>query len=109
MSAQVSPKDLVEMLNHMFKRFDKLSMENGVEKIKTIGDCYMAATGLPVPNANHALAMARFALAMLKDVADGYVRSPANGQSISVRVGIHSGNCVAGVIGHKKFAYDVWG
>eukprot|EP00933_Yihiella_yeosuensis_P026902 TRINITY_DN20883_c0_g1_i1.p1 TRINITY_DN20883_c0_g1~~TRINITY_DN20883_c0_g1_i1.p1 ORF type:complete len:409 (+),score=69.22 TRINITY_DN20883_c0_g1_i1:167-1228(+) len=109
MSAQVSAQALVECLNHMFQRIDALAEKNGAEKIKTIGDCYMAAAGLPVPNPNHAQTMARFGLGMLELMASGELKNPATGENIQIRAGIHSGPAVAGVIGTKKFAYDVWG
>lgn len=109
MSAQITPVRLVQLLNHMFQRFDELAQQNEVEKIKTIGDCYMAAAGLPMPNENHAKTMARFGLQMLEVVGMGNLRNPATDLPIQVRVGMHSGPCVAGIIGHKKFAYDIWG
>lgn len=109
MSAQISPKVLVALLNKMFHRIDSIAERNGVEKIKTIGDCYMAAAGLPLENPDHAKTMARFGLQMLELVESGELRNPATDVPIQVRVGIHSGPCVAGVIGHKKFAYDIWG
>lgn len=109
MSAQISPKVLVALLNKMFHRIDSIAERNGVEKIKTIGDCYMAAAGLPLENPDHAKTMARFGLQMLDLVESGELRNPATNEPIQVRVGIHSGPCVAGVIGHKKFAYDIWG
>merc|ERR1712118_348544 len=93
----------------MFSKFDALAEQNDVEKIKTIGDCYMAAAGLPRANPAHAQTMARFGLQMLGIVASGTLRNPVSNVPIRVRVGIHSGPCVAGVIGHYKFAYDIWG
>lgn len=109
MSAMIDPTDLVALLNQMFTAFDEIAVANGVEKIKTIGDCYMAATGVPIAMKLHAKAMARFGLQMLQKVADGSLINPNSGEPIQVRVGMHSGACVAGVIGHKKFAYDIWG
>lgn len=109
MSAQISPVTLVHLLNKMFQRFDELAQDNDVEKIKTIGDCYMAAAGLPMVNENHAKTMARFGLQMLQVVGEGSLRNPVTNEPIQVRVGMHSGPCVAGIIGHKKFAYDIWG
>lgn len=109
MSAQISPQVLVELLDSMFLKFDDLAVKNGAEKIKTIGDCYMAAAGLPLCSPDHAKTMARFGLQMLELVSSGQMRNPATYEPIRVRVGIHSGPCVAGVIGHKKFAYDIWG
>lgn len=109
MSSQVSPPVLLDLLNSMFNIIDCLAEAHGIEKIKTIGDCYMAAAGLPLPNPHHAQMMARFGLEMLRSISAGHLRNPATQESIKVRVGIHSGPCVAGVIGHRKFAYDVWG
>eukprot|EP00933_Yihiella_yeosuensis_P042678 TRINITY_DN3732_c0_g4_i1.p1 TRINITY_DN3732_c0_g4~~TRINITY_DN3732_c0_g4_i1.p1 ORF type:complete len:511 (+),score=86.05 TRINITY_DN3732_c0_g4_i1:36-1535(+) len=109
MSAQITPATLVDLLNRMFQDVDALAEQNGIEKIKTIGDCYMAASGLPVANPLHAQAMARFGLQMLDYIDSGVLRNPATGQKIQVRCGIHSGPCVAGVIGQNKFYYDVWG
>lgn len=109
MSSQITPSTLVALLNRMFQGLDAIAEKNGVEKIKTIGDCYMAASGLPVVNPLHAQAMARFGLQMLEFISAGTLRNPATGQMIQVRIGIHSGPCVAGVIGHQKFFYDVWG
>jgi class 3 adenylate cyclase len=109
MSAMVDPEELVELLNRMFLRFDDLAERNTIEKIKTIGDCYMGAAGLPVENPHHAKTMARFALQMLVAMRSGEFKNPKTKEDLRVRVGIHSGPCVAGVIGHKKFAYDVWG
>jgi len=86
-----------------------------VEKIKTIGDCYMAAVGLPEQNPMHAKAMAKFGLRLVectKQGGDGRGKRfvhPATGLPVRIRVGLHSGSCVAGVIGKRKFAFDVWG
>lgn len=109
MSATISPLELVKLLNFMFHEVDDIAVKNGVEKIKTIGDCYMAATGLPVPNPQHAQAMARFGLEVLDLVDSGVLINPTTKEKIRVRAGMHSGPCVAGVIGFKKFCYDVWG
>lgn len=109
MSAMIDPPTLVALLNQMFTAFDEIAIQNGVEKIKTIGDCYMAATGVPLNMRQHAKAMARFGLQMLAKVKEGTFVNPKTGEPIQVRVGMHSGPCVAGVIGHKKFAYDIWG
>lgn len=109
MSAQISPEELVKLLNRMFLKFDDIASALGVEKIKTIGDCYMAAAGLPNEDPNHAVTMARFGLQMLAAMEIGIFRNPASGEPVRVRAGIHSGPAVAGVLGYKKFAYDLWG
>jgi adenylate cyclase len=98
--------DLVRMLNGLFSEFDRLAIEHGVEKIKTVGDNYMLAGGLPDPHADHACAVAGMAVAMLAAVES---TSRAFGVPLEMRIGIHSGEVVAGVIGTHKFVYDVWG
>jgi len=109
MSSKISATALVELLNEMFIRLDLLAAEAGIEKIKTVGDCYMAAAGLPEVTTDHAKVMARFGLDLLEIMASGAIRNPVTSEPVQMRVGLHSGPCVAGVIGHKKFAYDVWG
>jgi adenylate cyclase len=96
----------VEMLNHLVRGFDRLAAEHGVEKIKTIGDAYMAVCGLPEPAPDHAARLARMALAM-RDAA----RETAErfGVELTLRIGIATGAVMAGVIGSRKFSYDVWG
>jgi class 3 adenylate cyclase len=106
LSAKMSPSKLVEMLNEVFSRFDALTEKHGLEKIKTIGDSYMAVAGVPVPRKDHAAAVARMALEM-REVMSG--SSTPTGEPLRIRIGINSGPVVAGVIGTKKFAYDLWG
>ncbi|MGE5184498.1 MAG: adenylate/guanylate cyclase domain-containing protein [Acidobacteriota bacterium] len=106
LSASKPPEQVVEMLNELFCRFDDLAGELGLEKIKTIGDCYMVAGGLPEPRPDHAEAVAKMGLAML-DVVRAF--STRTGEPLNVRIGIHSGPVVAGVIGRRKFIYDMWG
>jgi adenylate cyclase len=96
---------LVKLLNEIFSTFDRLAERHGAEKIKTIGDAYMAALGIPEPRADHAEAAARLALDMLASLRS--LREEA--VPVSVRIGLHCGPVVAGVIGERKFAYDVWG
>jgi len=105
-SRDVDPQAIVELLDEVFSAFDHLAVEAGVEKIKTIGDAYMAVAGVPEPRADHADAIARVALAMESSFATLAVdrRIP-----LGLRIGIHSGPVVAGVIGHQKFSYDLWG
>ncbi|MSR27005.1 MAG: response regulator [Planctomycetaceae bacterium] len=106
MSRKTSPADLVSMLNQIFTAFDHIVEEHGVEKIKTIGDCYMLVGGIPLQRDDHAAAVAECALEMIAAL-EGINR--ANGTELQMRVGIHTGPVVAGVIGKIKFTYDLWG
>jgi class 3 adenylate cyclase len=106
LSSRIAPEELVSMLNELFSEFDKLAEKHGLEKIKTIGDAYMVVAGIPMPVANHAQAITRMALDMLK-VID--VFSVKHKSDLTIRIGIHTGPVVAGVIGQKKFIYDLWG
>lgn len=106
LSARLSPIELVELLNEIFSQFDRLVGNFGLEKIKTIGDAYMIASGLPIPRKDHAEAMADMALAMHQSM-QSFQRQ--NGESFQMRIGINTGAAVAGVIGQKKFIYDLWG
>jgi PAS domain S-box-containing protein len=105
-AAARSPLEVVERLNGIFSCFDRLAEVYGLEKIKTIGDAYMAVGGLPVPREDHAAAVADMALAMQRAIGD--YRKP-DGSPFQVRIGIHAGSAVAGTIGLKKFIYDLWG
>jgi PAS domain S-box-containing protein len=105
-STRVSAVELVRLLNQIFSAFDQLAEKFGLEKIKTIGDEYMAASGLPLPRPDHIEAAAEMALAMQQVVQQFKYNS---GDPIQLRIGIHTGPVVAGVIGKKKFAYDLWG
>jgi adenylate cyclase len=106
MSAHTSPEALVTMLNELFSAFDRLAEKHGLEKIKTIGDAYMVVSGIPTPRDDHAVALAKMALDMLAAV-DAYAAT--HHTDLSIRVGIQSGPVIAGVIGEKKFIYDLWG
>ena len=105
-SATRSPEDVVDFLNKIFSRFDQLTAKRGLEKIKTIGDAYMVAAGLPAPRKDHAHIIADMALAKQAAVAD---LSDQMGETVDLRIGIHSGPAIAGVIGTSKVFYDVWG
>ena len=106
LSASTTPEQLVTMLDELFSRFDRLAEAHGLEKIKTIGDAYMVVAGIPQPHAEHAAAIARMGLDMLAAVADYAQRT---GAPLAIRIGVHTGPVVAGVIGQKKFIYDLWG
>jgi class 3 adenylate cyclase len=105
-SRQVRPAQVVATLNELFSAFDELAQRHGLEKIKTIGDAYMVAGGLPQPRPDHAEAVAELALAMQAEVAR---RADPSGQPLQVRIGIDTGPVEAGVIGTAKFSYDLWG
>ena len=105
MSETMSPTELVELLNEVFSYFDSLVDKYRLEKIKTIGDCYMVASGVPRECADHAQVLLRMALEMRDYVG----RHEFKGRKLTFRMGINSGPVVAGVIGHKKFIYDLWG
>ena len=106
LSSRLSAKDLVRLLNGLFSEFDRLALDLGVEKIKTVGDAYMLAGGLPEPRTDHAHAVADMALAMIEAVKRANCDLPT---PLQMRIGIHSGDVVAGVIGTHKFVYDIWG
>jgi class 3 adenylate cyclase len=97
---------LLQVLNDVFSRFDRIADERGLEKIKTIGDAYMVAAGLPVPVSDHTVRAAHMAVDMLEAMEDFNLHSP---HKLSVRIGIDTGAAVAGVIGRRKFLYDIWG
>ena len=106
LSEQISPTALVELLNRMFSAFDVLAEKHSLEKIKTIGDSYMVVGGLPMLRPDHAEAIAEMALDMISEI----VRfNAANNEAFNIRIGINTGPVVAGVIGIKKFIYDLWG
>jgi guanylate cyclase len=105
MAATMTPLRLVELLNEVFQCFDELVEKYDLEKIKTIGDCYMVASGVPRARADHAQAIVQLALDMQQAVAG----NDFCGRHLGFRIGINSGPVVAGVIGRKKFSYDLWG
>jgi class 3 adenylate cyclase len=106
----LSPQELVNELNHCFTLFDNLVTKNQMEKIKTVGDSYIAVSGLPAERANHAEIAVDTALDMMEVIEKyGEDRRKANKPYFQFRAGIHSGPLVAGIVGIKKFAYDIWG
>jgi class 3 adenylate cyclase len=110
MSETLSPKDLVSDLHECFSAFDHICQKHGMEKIKTIGDAYMAAGGLPSVNTTHAVDAIKAALEMRDFVAQGKARKQAAGLPFfEIRIGVHTGPVVAGIVGIKKFQYDIWG
>lgn len=103
---RISPEELVSLLSDLFSRFDRLASRHRVEKIKTIGDCYLVVGGLPGGDENHLDAVADMALAMMDEIA---ALNRERRLGLSLRIGLNSGPVVAGVIGRNKFAYDLWG
>jgi len=106
MSSQKSAGDLVKLLNDLFSRFDQRAESLGLEKIKTIGDAYMAVGGLPIPRSDHADICAEMALGMFDDLVAFNQQYDAE---LAMRIGLNTGPVVAGVIGFTKFSYDLWG
>ena len=107
LSSRLDAREVVELLDRLFTSFDELVDRHGVEKIKTIGDCYMVAAGVPRPRPDHAHALARLALE-LRECARNCLPEGA-GRDLRLRIGISSGPVVAGVIGRRRFLYDLWG
>src|SRR6478735_2195945 len=105
-TARMKAYEIVACLNQLFSEFDKLAEDVGIEKIKTIDDNYMAVCGVPTPRGNHVRMAAKFALDTIAATTRLRARLPV---PFSIRVGLHSGPVMAGVIGTRKFAYDVWG
>ncbi|MEZ5017106.1 MAG: adenylate/guanylate cyclase domain-containing protein [Flavipsychrobacter sp.] len=105
--SRLSPEELVNELDTCFKAFDEICAKYHIEKIKTIGDAYMAVCGLPTAVADHAINTVQAALEIKAFIADRRKHSPDT--SFRIRIGIHSGDVVAGIVGIKKFAYDIWG
>ncbi|HVU25140.1 MAG TPA: adenylate/guanylate cyclase domain-containing protein [Opitutus sp.] len=104
--ATIPAKRLVQELDEIFRAFDEIAAQHGLEKIKTIGDAYMAAAGLPTPAADHAARCVRAGLALTRFIE---IRNETSAIKWNLRVGVHSGAVVAGVVGKNKYAYDVWG
>ena len=106
LSIHMSPAEMIVLLNDIFSTFDDLAARSGLEKIKTIGDAYMVVGGLPTPRPDHAEAIADIALEMKKSIAQFNIE---HGEPLSIRIGINTGPVIAGIIGTKKFSYDLWG
>ncbi len=105
-ASKVAPSEVVALLNKIFSEFDELVKHHGVEKIKTIGDAYMAVAGVPESRDDHGPAIANLALDMQRAIADLSNQHP---QGLKLRIGIHTGPVIAGVLGLQKFSYDLWG
>jgi len=109
-SEKMTPEEIIEELGICFSAFDEIVEKNNLEKIKTIGDAYMCAGGVPQPNQSNPVDAARAALAMQAFMANRIEENRLHGRAIlELRIGIHTGAVVAGVVGKKKFAYDIWG
>jgi guanylate cyclase len=106
LSEHLPPAEVVGILDHLFSHFDDLAEQYGLEKIKTIGDCYMVAAGVPTPRPDHAHALAQMALDMIQATRSS---DDVGHLGLELRIGINSGPVVAGVIGRKRFLYDLWG
>lgn len=106
LTEQLGAKKTVNILNRLFAEFDNLTEQYNVEKVKTIGDNYMAVSGVPVQSTKHAMNIANYALAILDKMI---AFNEANQMQLQFRIGITYGGVIAGIIGHKKFVYDIWG
>jgi len=109
-SEKLSPERLIENLDYCFRAFDDISSSNNLEKIKTIGDAYMCAGGIPTPNNTHAGDVVRSAIEMRQFIRQWNLKKSAGGDAKwGLRIGIHTGPVTAGVVGKMKFSYDIWG
>jgi class 3 adenylate cyclase len=109
-SEKLTPEELVAEINHCYSEFDRIITRHGIEKIKTIGDSYMCAGGLPVSNNTHPFDVVSAGLEMVKFIEENKKERQERGQPFfELRLGIHTGPVVAGIVGIKKFAYDIWG
>ena len=104
----VEPEQLVKSIDHYFREFDEITSRHGLEKIKTVGDSYMCACGLPTANPAHAVNVIRAAMDMIDQVSRE-LRSPDGLSHFEIRIGVHTGPVVAGIVGIKKWQYDIWG
>lgn len=109
-SEKLTPEELVQEIHYCYSQFDAIVSRYGIEKIKTMGDSYMCAAGLPTPKENHAIDMVNCALEIRDFILEEQSRRVAEGRAyFEIRIGVHSGSVVAGIVGIKKFAYDIWG
>ena len=109
-SEQISPSELVAEIHTCFKAFDEIISRHNIEKIKTIGDSYMCAGGLPIPNTTNATDVVGAAIEIQQFMQQHLQqRKNENKEPFEIRIGVHTGNVVAGIVGVKKFAYDIWG
>ncbi len=108
-SENLNPEKLVETIGFYFTKFDDIMEKYGLEKIKTIGDAYMCAGGLPFPTKDHAAKMVQAAFEIMEFVNETKKNATADQVHFDIRIGINTGPIVAGVVGSKKFSYDIWG
>ena len=106
LTERLAPEELIEVLNRIFTQFDRIADRYGAEKIRTIGDNYMAATGVPHPSSSHAIDLANTALDMMASITS---INSAGGVNVQFRIGLNTGPVIAGVVGQRKFHYDIWG
>jgi class 3 adenylate cyclase len=106
LATELGPRSVATLLNELFEIFDDLAEKHKLEKIKTIGDCYMAVAGVPDRSPTHAQQMADFSLEALAALKS---QNKQMSRNLEIRIGMHSGTVAAGIIGRKKFAYDLWG
>jgi len=109
LSEGLNPEELVETVDFYYSKFDEIIKSYGLEKIKTIGDAYMAASGLPFPTKDHATKLTLAALEIAEFVKNAKEENPNDEKRFEIRIGINTGPVVAGVVGTNKFAYDIWG
>ena len=108
-SDKLSPEELVDSIDFYYSKFDDIIEKHGLEKIKTVGDAYMCAGGLPFPTPDHPVKMLEAALEIAEFVKESKKLDPDDMTRFDIRIGINTGPVVAGVVGNKKFAYDIWG